>query len=173
MDDNQLMARLAAGDTAALEELILRHREAALHQARSILQDHALAEDMVQEAFARVYLLRHKYRPDFAFTTYLRVLVRNLCIDQLRRKRITPVDDLPEGMAESAEAAYWRRERRVQLWNELRALDKTDQALLTGYALEGLTYRELSQRTGLSLPTVKIRLHRIRKRLRDKERDDP
>lgn len=171
MDDNQLMARLAQGDTAALEELILRHREAALKQARSILYDHALAEDVVQEAFARVYLLRHKYRSDFAFTTYLRVLVRNLCIDQLRRRRSAPVESLPEGMVESAEAAYWHRERRVQLWNELRALDKTDQALLTGYALEGRSYRELAQILGLSLPTVKIRLHRIRQRLRSKERD--
>ncbi|MBE5803238.1 MAG: sigma-70 family RNA polymerase sigma factor [Clostridiales bacterium] len=172
MDDNQLMARLAAGETAALEELILRHRGAALQQARSILKDHALAEDMVQEAFARVYLLRHKYRPDFAFTTYLRVLVRNLCIDQLRRRKM-PDDVSPPAPADSAEAAYWQKERRSRLWNELRALDQTDQALLTGYALEGRSYRELAQATGLSLPTVKIRLHRIRKRLRDKECDDP
>lgn len=172
MDDNQLMARLALGDTAALEELILRHRGAALQQALSILQDHALAEDVVQEAFARVYLLRHKYRGDFAFTTYMRVLVRNLCIDQLRRRRSAPAESLPEGTADSAEAAYWQRERRMQLWNELRALDKADQALLTGYALEGLSYRELAQATGLSLPTVKIRLHRIRQRLRSKERDE-
>jgi len=171
MDDNQLMARLAAGDESALEELILRHREAALHQARSILNDHALAEDMVQEAFARVYLLRHKYRPDFAFTTYLRVLVRNLCLDQLRRRRRT-ADIPPPGEADSAEAVYWQKERRLRLWNELRSLDETDRALLTGYALEGLSYRELAQATGLSQPTVKIRLHRIRKRLR-KERDDP
>lgn len=172
MDDNQLMARLAAGDAAALEELILHHREAALQQARSILQDHTLAEDVVQEAFARVYLLRHKYRSDFAFTTYMRVMVRNLCIDQLRRRRSVPVGSMPEGMADSAEAAYLQRERRMQLWNELRSLDSTDQALLTGYALEGLSYRELAQATGLSLPTVKIRLHRIRQRLRSKERDE-
>lgn len=171
MDDNQLMARLAQGDETALEELILRHRESALRQAQSILHDHALAEDMVQEAFARVYLARHKYRQDFAFTTYLAVLVRNLCIDQLRRRRIA-ASVPPEGETASAEAAYWQKERRMHLWNELRALDETDRTLLTGYALEGRTYRELAQLTGLSLPTVKIRLYRIRNRLR-KERDDP
>lgn len=172
MDDHQLMARLAAGDTEALEELIRRHRAAALHQAESILQDEALAEDMVQEAFARVYLLRHRYRPDFAFTTYLRVLVRNLCIDQKRRKSAVPVEELPESAVDSAEAAYWQQEKRMQLWNELRSMDDKDRALLTGYALEGRSYRELSQALGLSLPQVKIRLHRIRRRLRDKERED-
>lgn len=173
MEDNQLMARLAKGDTDALEELICRHRAAALHQAESILQDATLAEDMVQEAFARVYLLRHKYRGNFAFTTYLRVLVRNLCIDQLRRKRSLPMDELPEETASSAEECYWQQEKRMQLWNELRRLSPTDQALLTGYALEGHSYRELAQAQGLSLPQVKIRLHRIRNRLRSKERDDP
>ena len=61
----------------------------------------------------------------------------------------------------------------MQLWNELRRLTPTDQALLTGYALEGRSYRELAQAQGLSLPQVKIRLHRIRNRLRSKERDDP
>ena len=125
----------------------------------------------MQEAFARVYLARHKYRQSFAFTTYLSVLVRNLCIDQLRRRRIATVA-LPEGETASAEAVYWQTERREHLWNTLRALNATDRALLTGYALEGLSYRELAQQTGLSLPTVKIRLHRIRIRLR-KERDDP
>ena len=44
MDDNALMARLAAGDTEALEELIARHRAAAMHQAEAMLGDHALGE---------------------------------------------------------------------------------------------------------------------------------
>lgn len=173
MEDNQLMARLAAGDTDALEELICRHRGAALRQAESLLQDADLAEDVVQEAFARVYLLRHKYRGNFAFTTYLRVLVRNLCIDQLRRKRSLPLAELPEESIASAEECYWQQEKRMQLWNQLRQLSGTDRALLTGYALEGRSYRELAGMHGLSLPQVKIRLHRIRSRLRNKERDDP
>lgn len=171
MDDNQLMARLAAEDCTALEELIDRHRGAALHQASQLLHDDALAEDMVQEAFARIYLLRHAYRADFAFATYLRVLVRNLCIDQLRRTRAMPMAELPENTVDSAEAVYWQQEERMALWNALNRLPPADRVLLTGYALEGLSYRELAQRSGLSLANVKIRLHRIRKQLREKERD--
>lgn len=172
MDDNALMARLARGDEAALEELIRRHRAAAVHQAEGILHDAALAEDMAQEAFARVYLLRASYRPDFAFTTYLRAMVRNLCIDQLRRRRIAPlpVEELPAGEDASAEAVYLAQERRMVLWNRLRGLPEQDRALLTGYALEGKSYRELAGLHGISLAQVRIRLHRIRKRL--KERDD-
>lgn len=174
MDDNRLMALLAAGDHDALEELIRRHRAAALRQAESILRDAALAEDVVQEAFARVYLLRHRYRPDFAFTTYMGVMVRNLCIDQLRRRKKQPVplQELPEGATASAEEEFLAGEGRMRLWSTLQSLDARDRALLTGYALDGLSYRELAQQLRLSIPQVKIRLHRIRKRLRSKESDD-
>ena len=174
MDDNELMARLKMGDTDALALLIRRHRSWALARAEDMLHDGALAEDVVQEAFARVYLLRERYRPEFAFATWLGVLVRTLCLDQLRRRRLAPmpVESLPEaGSEDSAEAVFLRKEARLALLNELAALGDTDRALLTGFALEGESYQALARRTGLTLGQVKIRLHRIRKRLRDKERE--
>lgn len=173
MTDNDLMARLALGDTDALTELVQRNRAWAETLAENILRDHAQAEDVVQEAFARVYLLRADYQPTFAFRTYLSVLVRRLCIDQLRRdRRAEPMAELPEKLAESAENQYLRREERMTLWSLIGELDPTDRALLIGYALDGTPYRELARRHGMSLAQVKIRLHRIRKRLlkeRDKE----
>lgn len=173
MTDQEWMARLQAGDGQALAALMDRHWAAALHLAQGLLRDDALAEDAVQEAFARVYLLRQRYRSEFSFQAWLSAMVRNLCLDQLRRRRRAPVtvDALPDVPVESAEAAFLARESRWQVWNRLRALDENDRALLTGYALDGLSYQELARRTGLSLPQVKIRLHRIRKRLRSKEDD--
>jgi len=174
MTDNELMARLKLGDTAALEVLIDRHRTAAEGYARQILGDDGLAEDMVQEAFARVYLARQQYRDDYAFRTWLTALVRNLCIDQLRRMRRTPIptDQLPELPAPSPESEYLALEKRMQLWNALRALSDGDRALLTGVALDQLSYRELARLHGMTPSQVKLRLHRLRKRLREKERDD-
>lgn len=173
MEDNELMARLARGEEEALAELIHRHRGAAQRQAEAMLQDAALAEDVVMEAFARVYLLRHRYRADFAFTTYLAVLVRRLCLDQWRKRRRGPVPlaEVPEGAAASAEAEYLRREGRLRLWQTLGELPEKDQALLTGFALDGLSYQALAKREGLTVGQVRIRLHRIRKKLRDKEDD--
>lgn len=174
MTDHELMARLADGDADALEELMNRYRAAAVKEARRMLGDDTLAEDMAQEAFARVYLARKRYRPTFEFQTWLMAMVRNLCIDQLRRRRLSPVpsDALPERPSPSAESEYMVAEGRMRLWNELAALSPMDQALLTGYALEGLNYRELAARHHLTVAQVKIRLHRIRKRLRSKERDE-
>lgn len=173
MTDHELMARLAQGDTDALEELMRRHRSAAVEEARRLLRDDALAEDVAQEAFARVYLARDRYRPVYEFRTWLMTMVRNLCVDQLRRRKLgpVPVDVLPEKPSPSAESEYLALERRMRLWNQLAALSPTDAGLLTGYALEEMSYRELAERYGLSVPQVKIRLHRLRKRLRE-ERDD-
>ena len=174
MTDHELMARLASGDKDALEELMRRHREAAVAEARRLLGDDALAEDVAQEAFARVYLARGRYREDFAFRTWLMTLVRNLCVDQLRRRKRGPIptDALPERPSPSAESEYLAMERRMRLWNSLAALPPVDAGLLTGYALEGMSYRELAARYHLSVPQVKIRLHRLRKRLRAEEDDD-
>lgn len=171
MDDHALMARLAAGDDEALGELIRRHHASAMQQAVRFLQDEGLAEDVVQEAFARVYLMRTRYRSDFAFTTYLAALVRNLCIDQWRKaRRSIPVPEVDAGLCESAEAVWLAGESRRGLWSALSGLPPQDCALLTGYALEGLSYQQLARREGLSAGQVRIRLHRIRQKLR-KERD--
>lgn len=174
MTDHELMARLKAGDQEALAELMARHRPTAVEEARDLLGDAALAEDMAQEAFARVYLARAHYQSDFTFRTWLISIVRHLCIDQLRRRKRSPIpsDVLPERPTPSVESEYLAMESRMRLWDELAALSDQDAGLLMGYALEELTYRELAARYHLSVGQVKIRLHRIRKRLREKERDD-
>lgn len=177
MSDNELMARLALGDTEALEELIRRHRSWAEQLAERCLHDHATAEDVAQEAFARVYLLRQRYQPTFAFRTWLGVMIRRLCIDHHRRIKHAPElpGELPEGMADSAESELLAKESRMDLWAALMELPERDRALLIGYALDGRSYRELAQMQGISAANVKIRLHRIRrllqKRTIEKERD--
>jgi len=173
MEDQQLMARLQQGDNDALEPLIARHRGPAEQYACSILHDAALAEDMVQEAFARVYLYRAAFRPEFTFRSWLLLMVRRLCIDQLRRRARAPVilDTLPDVPTASAEAACLARLHRLSLLDELTALGEPDRTLLIGFALEGSSYQSLARQTGLSSAQVRVRLHRLRRKLREKERD--
>ena len=168
--DRELMERMKADDTGALEELILRWRERAESYAVSILHDPHLAEDAVLEAFARIYAARMEYEPRYAFSTYLYVIVRRICISELRRARHGPAlwgkETLPELPADSAEAEYiakWERESRI---GRLAELDEKDRRLLLGFSLEGKSTRELAEETGMTDGQVRIRLHRIRKRLR-------
>lgn len=173
--DNQLMARLQRGDTDALTELVARHRAPAEQYAARLLGDAALAEDVVQEAFARVYVHRNVYQPTFTFRTWLLVLVRRLCIDQWRRQARAPMamELLPDVPTPSAEEACFRRLEQRSLLEAVAALEGVDRDLLTGFALEGLSYQQLAQRLHLTVGQVRLRLHRLRKRLREKERDFP
>ena len=172
LEDGALMARLCQGDEGALEALICRHRPGALALARRMLGDEDEAEEAVLDAFARAYLLRERYRPEFAFASWLNVLVRSLCLDRLRRRARRPVP-LPwvdaRACAPSPEAIALAREERLQLWRALDSLSEPEKQLLLGYALEGRSYQELAQAHRLTLSQVRLRLHRIRKRLRRKE----
>lgn len=170
--DQQWMARLAKGDEEALEALIACYRIPAERYAREMLRDDALAQDAVQETFARIYLARERYLSDFTFRTYLYTLLRRVCIDMLRRgKHIPlPMEELPENLTRSAETSVeqevLRQEHRQSVLEEVANLPLLEQRLLLGYALEGKKYRQLARENGLTPGQVKIRLHRLRQRLK-------
>ena len=174
MDSDQaLMERIKMGDTEALEELIMRWRGRAEAYAAGILHDPHLAEDCVQEAFARIYAARQEYSPRYAFSTYLYVILRRICISELRRLRRSPqllqADELAEWPVDSAEAEYLIRWERGSRLMRLAGLSNQEKQLLLGQALEDKSTRELARETGMTPGQVRVRLHRIRRRLRKGE----
>ena len=171
--DQELMERLKADDSEALEQLILRWRERAEAYAVGILHDQQAAEDAVLEAFARVYAARHGYSTQYAFSTYLYMIVRRICVSELRKEKRIPIpwgkEKLPDLPVDSAETEYLRKWERDERIRRVAELDETERQLLVGFSLEGKTSRELAQETGMTDGQVRIRLHRIRKRLRKGE----
>ena len=171
--DRELMERVKEGDTEALEQLIMRWRSRAEAYAAGILRDAHLAEDCVQEAFARLYAARKEYNPQYAFSTYLYVILRRICISELRRLRRSPklikTEELSEWPVDSAEAEYLTRWERGSRLMQVAALSESERRLLLGQALSGKTAKELAQETCMTPGQVRIRLHRIRRRLRKGE----
>ena len=98
VDDRELMIRLRSGDIEALEQLIDRWRSKAETYAAGYLHDRQVAEDAVQEAFARVYAVRNILDERFSFSSYLYTIVKRICIDEQRRRKHFPElsGDLPE-----------------------------------------------------------------------------
>ena len=175
--DQALMERVRAGDTEALEALIGRWRERAEAYASGILHDAHLAEDCAQEAFARVYASRKEYNPRYAFSTWLYVILRRICISELRRLRRSPklleAEELANWPADSAETEYlirWEKNSRLM---RLAELNGQERLLLLGQTVGGKSTRELAQELGLTPGQVRIRLHRIRKRIRKGEEGEP
>ena len=167
-EDRDLAAQLKAGNTEALEQLIMRWRSGAEAYANSILRDPQAAEDAVQEAFSRIYALRSGLDEKCSFSAYLFTIVRRICIDTLRKQRRFPElpGELPEPPVESAEAECIRNWERLNRIHLLAALDETDRKLLLAFSLEGKPTKQIAREMNLSDGQVRIRLHRIRRKLK-------
>ena len=166
-EDPELVALLKTGNIDAFEQLIRRWRCRAEAYAGSILHDPQSAEDAVQEAFSRIYTLRADLDDRYSFSAYLFTITKRICIDELRKRKRFPdlPGELPDPPVESAEEKYiqsWERLNRIHL---LAALDETDKKLLLEFSLEGKPTKQIAREMNLSDGQVRVRLHRIRRKL--------
>ena len=168
MEDRELVALLKAGSADALEQLIMRWRSRAEAYAGSILHDSQAAEDAVQEAFSRIYALHAGLDEKYSFSAYLFTITRRICIDELRKHRRFPdlPGEMPETPVESAEAEFIRNWERLNRIHLLAELDETDRKLLLSFSLEGKPTKQIAEELNLTDGQVRVRLHRIRRKLR-------
>ena len=170
-DDDLMHFVRTQDDRGAFAELVARHRAAALRHARRRLGgDSHRAEDLVQEAFLRVYDKRQRYQPSARFCGYLQRILLNLCLSELRRQRARPAQAL--GVAELSLAApsaladeSWTRQRSG-LPSALARLPKLHRRALQLRYAEDLSCHEIALRLDRTRPAVKSLLFRARESLR-------
>lgn len=167
-EDQDQVALLKAGNIHAFEQLIIRWRFRAEAYANSILHDSQAAEDAVQEAFSRIYTLRADLDEKCSFSAYLFTITKRICIDELRKHKRFPElpGELPEPPVESAEEEFIRNWERLNRIHLLAALDETDRKLLMAFSLEGKPTKQIAREMNLSDGQVRVRLHRIRRKLK-------
>lgn len=170
-----LMARMAAGDVAALEELIDGYQGAAYRFAYRMFRDHQIAEDVAQELFFKLFRNAARYEPAGKFTTYFYKVLNNLCLDTFRRmnRKSMPdlqsfenpvLDGLPGNRDEADSKARAEEERRL-VREAVNRLPEAQRKVIVLRELEGLKYREIADALDLSLNEVKVLIHRGRKSL--------
>jgi len=167
-EDLDLVAMLKAGNIDAFEQLIKRWRFRLEAYANSILHDPQAAEDAVQEAFSRIYTLRASLDERCSFSAFMFTITKRICIDELRKQKRYPElpGELPESPVESAEEEFiqnWERLNRIHL---LASLDETDKKLLLAFSLEGKPTKQIAREMNMSDGQVRVRLHRIRRKLK-------
>lgn len=181
-NDKQLVERAAKGDSAAFSELVKRHYRRALRVAYGLLKDVHDAEDVVQEAFARVHTRLGDFEGASAFYTWLYRIVVNLCIDAMRRRhreRRVDIDSEPARAALSSGAAQlWpryddthpgesaeRRQLALQLKKAFVDLPEIHQAVIMLRELEGMSYEQIATTLQIKKGTVMSRLFHARRGL--------
>jgi RNA polymerase sigma-70 factor (ECF subfamily) len=88
VDETELIRAAQAGDSSAFEELVRAYDQSVLRLALSMLRSPEDAKDVYQETFLRVYRNLHQFRFDCSFHTWLYRIATNLCLDQMRRRKV-------------------------------------------------------------------------------------
>lgn len=168
VDDRDLIASAQQGDRQAFTKLVRRHQGSIVSLTYRMCGDLRLAEDAAQEAFVRVWQNLNRYKPQYAFRSWLYRIAANAALDSLRRER--PTADLdsvsladlgpsPEQSAEDDERAAHVRRAIAQLSESLRVV-----LILREY--QGLSYQEIADVLDIPIGTVMSRLNSARAQLR-------
>lgn len=178
-DDLRLMERIKAGDTAALEALYGRYGRAALAVCRRILGDPRDAEEAMLDAFTQIWENGDRYDPSRASPlSYLMTVARSRAIDRARARGrhgrwLSDEDErLLERLANGAPAAasplakVLSAESRGVVVAALGRLPVEQREALELAFFEGLSHREVADRLGAPLGTVKTRIRQGLLRLR-------
>lgn len=169
LGDPDLLALVAAGREAALETLYDRYARAVFGVAYALLQDAGAAEEVVQEVFLAVWQKAKTYSEARGSPRlWLMSIAHHRAVDLLRKRRREGTVDFPNPLPEDCSSpphlqddpvegaiASERRSRLVQALNLLEPPQR-DVLLLTYFY--GLTQKEVSQRLGIPLGTVKTRI---------------
>jgi RNA polymerase sigma-70 factor (ECF subfamily) len=183
--DETLVTQVARGDSAALEALYDRYASRVLGISMKIVGDQALAEDILQETFWRVWQSAATYQSQLgSFTGWLFRIVRNLSIDAYRRRNVRPqtfitandsdsvLDETPDpdtDVAEQAQAILTNRQVR----KALASLPGVQRQVIEMAYFYGMTRQEIAEATGEALGTIHTRARLALQKLRGElERDE-
>lgn len=178
LTDEQLMTQAANGDTAALETLYDRYASAVMGLALKIMGDRAIAEEVVQETFWRVWRNAGSFRAGRgSFPGWLFGIARNLSIDLWRRRKTRPlpafeagdeqqIDLIPDPETDVAESA-WVMVKHQRVRAALTALPPAQRQVIEMAYFWGLTRQEIAKSLGEPLGTIHTRARLGLQKLRE------
>ena len=186
MDDATIMLELRAGNMAGFDYLIQKYRKPIIHFMYRMVHNQAVAEELAQEVFLRVYRSRETYRAEARFSTWLYRIATNLGVNHARdtrHERAASTIYLDEADAEtgttpdvadttpSAEANLLRRERLNAIRQHVLALPERQRMAVLMHKYEGMDYKEIGDVLKLSESATKSLLFRAYQTLREKLKD--
>jgi len=179
--DEELIARVLAGDEASYGTLVIRYRDYVYTIAVRIVGSEEDAEDVAQEAFVRAHRALPRFRGDSKFSSWLYRIATNRALTHLKKRRRRAVTvDIESGS--HVEAVISDDGRSEEMSPELRVRDEEFRCavraavlelpeqyrvVVTLFYLEERSYKEVAATLGIPMGTLKTHLHRARALLRD------
>ena len=181
--DEELVARSRSGDMDSFNQLILRWERPIYALAYRVIGQEEDARDVAQETFLRAFRALPGFKGQAKFSSWIYRIALNLCRDWIRRKKRTPVSQVPEdvdlselaaeqGPVESVEELVARRELSAVVEEVMALLPEEQRTAVILKEYHGMTFQEIADLQGCPLSTVKTRLYQglsvLRKHLREK-----
>ena len=171
LNDFNLVGKAKDGDQRAYAELMQRYKDSIYFMALKMVNNKDDAMDLTVETFGKAFENIEKYKPDFAFSTWLFRIATNNCIDFIRKKRISLIsinsmvdddgDDRPLQIKSDTlnpEETSIKKQQQEQLKIIVEKLPQRYKTLIVLRYFEEQSYEEIAQQLDLPLGTVKTRI---------------
>jgi RNA polymerase sigma-70 factor (ECF subfamily) len=183
LSDAEVMMELRAGNMAAFDVLLAKYRKPIVHFMYRMVHNQAVAEELAQEVFLRIYRSRETYRAEARFSTWLYRIATNLGVNHARdtrheRSASTVYLDEPDQQTgttpdvadatPSAEANLLRNERMKAIRKHVMALPERQKTAVLMHKYEGMDYKQIGEVLKLSESATKSLLFRAYQTLREK-----
>lgn len=178
--DIALMGRVQQGDMEAFRELVESHQGRIVGTVAKMLGDESEAEDVSQQVFVRIWKSAGRYQATAKFTTWLFKITRNLVFNELRRRKRHPNFSLDaesesgEGAREMVDATartpsglMQEEELQEAIRKAIDGLPETQRMAVVLRRYEDLSYQEIADVLGLTVPAIKSLLFRARTELKE------
>ena len=183
MEDSAIMLELSAGNMAGFDHLLRKYRKPIVSFMYRMTRNQAVAEELAQEVFLRVYRSRETYRAEAKFSTWLYRIATNLAVNHARdtrheRSASTIYLDEPDAETGSTpdvpdstpgvESAMLRDERMHAIREYVLELPERQRMAVLMHKYEGMDYRQIGEVLKLSESATKSLLFRAYQTLREK-----
>jgi RNA polymerase sigma-70 factor (ECF subfamily) len=175
--DTQLMLQFKAGDQRAFHHLFDKHKKRVINYCFRYCGNAAVAEELAQETFLRVYKAAHRYRPKARFTTWLFKIAANVCLNEIRKPVYrAQMESLEDGSGldrasemsdpEAPDALFEESERNAMVQHAINELPEQQRAALLLRVNEAFSYKEIGLQINRTEGHVKTLIHRGRQQLK-------
>jgi RNA polymerase sigma factor (sigma-70 family) len=173
-DDNHYIDRVLSGDVSAYALLVAKHKNLVFSIALKILNNREDAKEIAQDCFLKAFQALRTFEKKSKFSTWLYRIVYNASISKTRKKKLelVPMDNYvihnySEDDVSSGIDGIDPEEQKIMIERAMERLTDDESLLITLFYKGDNSIEDISNITGLSMSNVKVRLHRIRKKLHD------
>jgi RNA polymerase sigma-70 factor (ECF subfamily) len=169
----ELIQQAQAGDREAFGVLVKRYAARAIGAATLMLRNEADALDASQDAFVKAWRNIGRFQGRSGFYTWYSAILRNACLDRIRRRKRRETVELPDEHPDPDTATdpvqlADRNEQTERLWTAIQQLSTKHRDVIVLNHIQGLKYREIAEMLEIPIGTLMSRLHAARKALRER-----